>query len=397
MRRTKKIVPEAELMGAFDEIERTRGIGKGVLMEALSEALVSGYKKNFNSNRNVEVDINPETFEVHVYSVKDVVEELENPVTQISLTEAQKLSPLLEVGDVVKEEVTPRNFGRVAAQTTKQVIMQKIRDAQRDVLFDEYVVRENELITGTVSRVNRGTVYVDLGKAEGVLSPTEQISSEKYRQGDRLKFLLLEVKRTTKEPQIILSRSHPHLVAKLFELEVPEIQSGVMEIFSVSREAGSRTKIAVYSKNSDVDALGSSVGYKGSRVRAIVESLGDEKIDIILYDKDINVFVANSLSPAKVLAVFSDYKEHSSVAIVPENQLSLAIGKEGQNVRLAAKLVNWKIDIKSKTQFEEEKGMTIEEMAADIDNSQFGFMICKEGEEENFKSDFKMGDDTFYA
>ncbi len=397
MRRTKKIVPEAELMGAFDEIERTRGIGKGVLMEALSEALVSGYKKNFNSNRNVEVDINPETFEVHVYSVKDVVEELENPVTQISLTEAQKLSPLLEVGDVVKEEVTPRNFGRVAAQTTKQVIMQKIRDAQRDVLFDEYVVRENELITGTVSRVNRGTVYVDLGKAEGVLSPTEQIPSEKYRQGDRLKFLLLEVKRTTKEPQIILSRSHPHLVAKLFELEVPEIQSGVMEIFSVSREAGSRTKIAVYSKNSDVDALGSSVGYKGSRVRAIVESLGDEKIDIILYDKDINVFVANSLSPAKVLAVFSDYKEHSSVAIVPENQLSLAIGKEGQNVRLAAKLVNWKIDIKSKTQFEEEKGMTIEEMAADIDNSQFGFMICKEGEEENFKSDFKMGDDTFYA
>ena len=397
MRRTKKIVPEAELMGAFDEIERTRGIGKGVLMEALSEALVSGYKKNFNSNRNVEVDINPETFEVHVYSVKDVVEELENPVTQISLTEAQKLSPLLEVGDVVKEEVTPRNFGRVAAQTTKQVIMQKIRDAQRDVLFDEYVVRENELITGTVSRVNRGTVYVDLGKVEGVLSPTEQIPSEKYRQGDRLKFLLLEVKRTTKEPQIILSRSHPHLVAKLFELEVPEIQSGVMEIFSVSREAGSRTKIAVYSKNSDVDALGSSVGYKGSRVRAIVESLGDEKIDIILYDKDINVFVANSLSPAKVLAVFSDYKEHSSVAIVPENQLSLAIGKEGQNVRLAAKLVNWKIDIKSKTQFEEEKGMTIEEMAADIDNSQFGFMICKEGEEENFKSDFKMGDDTFYA
>ncbi len=354
---------KTEFIDALNEIEKEKGIKKEVILEALEAALISSYKKNFDASQNVEVNINKETGEIHVYSLKTVKEEVENEYTEILLTEAKRLDPKVQLEDVVRIEVTPRDFGRIAAQTAKQVVIQRIRDAERDVVYDEFISRENEIINGSIQRISRGNIYVNLGKTEGVIPPSEQIEGEEYKQGDRLKLLVMEVKKTTKGPQIILSRSHPNLVRKLFELEVPEIQTGVVEIYSVSREAGSRTKIAVYSKDENVDPLGACVGFKGSRVKVIVDELKDEKIDIIMYDKDINVFVANSLSPSKVLAVFSNDKEKYSVVVVPDYQLSLAIGKEGQNARLAAKLTNWKIDIKSKTQYETESGITLEELS----------------------------------
>lgn len=354
---------KTEFIDALNEIEKEKGIKKEVILEALEAALISSYKKNFDSSQNVEVSINKDTGEIHVYALKTVKEEVENEFTEIFITEAKRIDPKVQLEDVVRIEVTPRDFGRIAAQTAKQVVIQRIRDAERDVVYDEFISRENEIINGSIQRINRGNIYVNLGKTEGVIPPSEQIEGEEYKQGDRLKLLVMEVKKTTKGPQIILSRSHPNLVRKLFELEVPEIQTGVVEIYSVSREAGSRTKIAVYSKDENVDPLGACVGFKGSRVKVIVDELKDEKIDIIMYDKDINVFVANSLSPSKVLAVFSNDKEKYSVVVVPDYQLSLAIGKEGQNARLAAKLTNWKIDIKSKTQYESESGITLEELS----------------------------------
>lgn len=354
---------KTEFIDALNEIEKEKGIKKEVILEALEAALISSYKKNFDSSQNVEVNINKDNGEIHVYALKTVKEEVENEFTEIFITEAKNLDPKVQLEDVLRIEVTPRDFGRIAAQTAKQVVIQRIRDAERDVVYDEFISRENEIINGSIQRISRGNIYVNLGKTEGVIPPSEQIEGEEYKQGDRLKLLVMEVKKTTKGPQIILSRSHPNLVRKLFELEVPEIQTGVVEIYSVSREAGSRTKIAVYSKDENVDPLGACVGFKGSRVKVIVDELKDEKIDIIMYDKDINVFVANSLSPSKVLAVFSNDKEKYSVVVVPDYQLSLAIGKEGQNARLAAKLTNWKIDIKSKSQYEAESGITLEELS----------------------------------
>ena len=249
--------------------------------------------------------------------------------------------------------VDPAKFGRIAAQTAKQVVIQRIKDAERDIIFDDFTDRENEIITGQVQRVSYGNVFFDLGKTEAILLPSEQIKGETYKQGDRFKLLLVEVKKTTKGPQIILSRSHPNLVKRLFELEVPEIAEGIVEVYSIAREAGSRTKIAVFSKDEEVDPLGACVGYKGARVKAIVDELHDEKVDIVIYSKDIDTFIANSLSPSKVEKVFANEKENSALVVVPDYQLSLAIGKEGQNARLAAKLTGWKIDIKSTTQYEE--------------------------------------------
>ncbi|WFA09764.1 transcription termination factor NusA [Tissierella sp. Yu-01] len=342
-----------DFIEALYEIEREKGISREIIFEALESALISSYKKNFGSAQNVLVEMNRETGDVKVFATKEVVENLEDDLLEVSLEEAKELDDKLEIGDLVKIEITPKNFGRIAAQTAKQVVIQRIKDAERDVIYDEFINRENEIITGQIQRISKNNVYIDLGKTEGILPPSEQIEGEEYNQGDRLKLIIMEVKKTTKGPQIVLSRAHTGLVKRLFELEVPEISEGIVEIFSVSREAGSRTKIAVYSKDPDVDPLGACVGFKGSRVKAIVDELNGEKIDIVIWSKSIEEFIANSLSPSKVVKVIANEKEKTALVVVPDYQLSLAIGKEGQNARLAAKLTNWKIDIKSESQYQE--------------------------------------------
>ncbi|MGJ0846755.1 NusA antitermination factor [Tissierella praeacuta DSM 18095] len=343
-----------DFIDALHEIEKEKGISKDIIFDALESALISSYKKNFNASQNVEVEMDRTTGKVKVLALKEVVDIVENEYLEIDLDDAKEIDDRFQIGDIIKIEITPKDFGRIAAQTAKQVVIQRIRDAERDVIYDDFINRENEIITGLVQRISKNNVYVDLGKTEGILPPSEQMEGEEYNQGDRLKLLISEVKKTTKGPQIILSRSHPNLVKRLFELEVPEINDGIVEIYSISREAGSRTKISVFSKDPNVDPLGSCVGFKGSRVKVIVDELKGEKIDIVIWSKDIGEFIANSLSPSKVLNVIVDEKEKSAIVVVPDYQLSLAIGKEGQNARLAAKLTNWKIDIKSESQYNQD-------------------------------------------
>jgi len=343
----------AEFIEALEEIEKSKGISKEIIFEALEAALISSYKKNFGTSQNVEVKVDRDTGKVSVYAKKKVVDIAGDSLLEIDLEEARKIDEKYKIGDIATVEVTPRNFGRIAAQTAKQVVMQRIKDAERDVIYDEFINRENEIITGLVQRISKNNVYIDLGKTEGILPPSEQIQGEVYNQGDRLKLYILEVKKTTKGPQIILSRSHPGLVKRLFELEVPEIHEGIVEIYAISREAGSRTKVAVYSKDPNVEPVGACVGIKGSRVKAIVDELNGEKIDIVIWSKNIEEFIANSLSPSSVIHVEANEKTKSALVVVPDYQLSLAIGKEGQNARLAAKLTNWKIDIKSESQYKE--------------------------------------------
>jgi len=343
----------AEFIEALEEIEKSKGISKEIIFEALEAALISSYKKNFGTSQNVEVKVDRDTGKVSVYAKKKVVDIAGDSLLEIDLEEARKIDEKYKIGDIATVEVTPRNFGRIAAQTAKQVVMQRIKDAERDVIYDEFINRENEIITGLVQRISKNNVYIDLGKTEGILPPSEQIQGEVYNQGDRLKLYILEVKKTTKGPQIILSRSHPGLVKRLFELEVPEIHEGIVEIYAISREAGSRTKVAVYSKDPNVEPVGACVGIKGSRVKAIVDELNGEKIDIVVWSKNIEEFIANSLSPSSVIHVEANEKTKSALVVVPDYQLSLAIGKEGQNARLAAKLTNWKIDIKSESQYKE--------------------------------------------
>lgn len=340
-----------DFIEALHEIEKEKGISKDIVFDALVSALISSYKKNFGSAQNVLVEMNRDTGAVKVYATKDVVENVEDEYLEISIEDAKKRDNIHQIGDVIKVEITPKDFGRIAAQTAKQVVIQRIKDAERDVIYDEFINRENEIITGQIQRISKNNIFIDLGRTEGVLPPAEQIVGEEYKQSDRLKLIILEVKKTTKGPQIVLSRAHTSLVKRLFELEVPEINQGIVEIYSISREAGSRTKIAVYSKDPEVDPLGACVGFKGSRVKAIVDELNGEKIDIVIWSKIMEEFIANSLSPSKVVKVVVNEKEKSALVVVPDYQLSLAIGKEGQNARLAAKLTNWKIDIKSETQF----------------------------------------------
>lgn len=342
-----------DFIEALHEIEREKGISKEIIFEALESALISSYKKNFSTAQNVVVNMDRDTGIVKVYSAKEVVEEKEDENLEITLDEAREIDLKYEIGDIVNIEITPKDFGRIAAQTAKQVVIQRIKDAERDVIYDEFINRENEIVTGKIQRISNNNIYVDLGKIEGILLPAEQIDIETYAVGDRIKVLILEVKKTTKGPQIILSRADTGLIKRLFELEVPEIAEGIVEIYSISREAGLRTKIAVFSKEPEVDPLGACVGYKGRRVKAIVDELNDEKIDIVIWDKDISKFIANSLSPSKVIKVEVEEKKKSALVVVPDYQLSLAIGKEGQNARLAAKLTNWKIDIKSESQYQE--------------------------------------------
>lgn len=356
-----------EFILALEEIEREKGVDKEIIFEALESALVSSYKKNFGSAQNVDVEMNRETGDVALYALKEVVEngEFTDNNLEITLSDAQAINASYQLGDTVRIRLEPENFGRIAAQTAKQVVIQRIKDAERDVIFEDYTDRENEIITGEVRRVSNRNVFFDLGKTEALLPFQEQIPGEHYGQGERFKLLLLEVRRTPKGPQVILSRSHPNLIKRLFEMEVPEILDGVVEIYSIAREAGSRTKIAVFSKDPSIDPLGACVGFKGNRVKTIVDQLYNEKIDIVIYEKDIAEFIANALSPSKVVDVFIKEREKEALVVVPDYQLSLAIGKEGQNARLAAKLTNWKIDIKSESQFEEfleEENLTKEEL-----------------------------------
>ncbi|MDX9871353.1 MAG: transcription termination factor NusA [Clostridia bacterium] len=339
-----------ELIGALSELEKEKGIDSEVILEAIEAALVSAYKKNFGAHANMRVHIDRSTGIIKVFSRKTIVEEVANNKEEIALNEARKLDPRYELGDIVENEVTPKDFGRIAAQTAKQVVVQRLREAERDMIFNEFANREGDIVTGVVQRVENKNVFIDLGKTEAILGPNEQMPGEQYRNGERLKNYIIDVKKTTKGPQILLSRTHPGLLKRLFELEVPEIHDGTVEIKNVAREAGARSKIAVYSKNENVDPVGSCVGPKGLRVQAIVNELKGEKIDIVKWSPDPVKFIASSLSPAKVLTVDVSVDDKMARVVVPDYQLSLAIGKEGQNARLAAKLTGWKIDIKSESQ-----------------------------------------------
>ncbi len=339
-----------ELLEAIYQIEREKGIKAETLLESVEAALITAYKKNFGNSQNVKVEIDPETGVFRVYEAYTVVAEatLEE---EISLEDAREMDPNYVLGDVIEKEVTPRDFGRIAALAAKQVVVQRIREAERNVIFDEYINRESEIVTGIIQRISKGVIYIDLGKTEALLLPSEQIPTETYKPGDRIKTYISEVKKTSKNPQILVSRTHTGLIKRLFELEVPEIHDGVVEIKSISREAGSRTKIAVYAQDENIDPVGACVGQKGSRVQSIVSELSGEKIDIIEWNQDPVAFITHALSPSKVEQVIVAEDHHSATVVVPDYQLSLAIGREGQNARLAAKLTNWKIDIKSVSQY----------------------------------------------
>ncbi len=355
-RRTTKAKDNGqEFLETLRELSRERGIDEEFLFEAIEAALITAYKRNFGSAQNVRVTLSRDTGTYHVYAIKTVVEDAADDITEISLAQARTIRPDYVVGDVIEIEVTPANFGRVAAQTAKQVVVQRIREAERGMIYEEFQSRESDILTGLVQRVENRNVFIDLGKTEAVLTPTEQIPTETYAHGDRIKAFIVEVKKTNKGPQVVVSRTHPGLLKRLFELEVPEIQEGIVEIKSVAREPGNRSKIAVWSKDEAVDPVGSCVGYRGMRVQAIVDELGSEKIDIVKWSEDPAKFIANALSPAKVVSVAVNEAEKVSRVVVPDYQLSLAIGKEGQNARLAAKLTGWKIDIKSETQAADEE------------------------------------------
>jgi len=345
-----------EFIEALSEIEREKGISKDVLIEAIEAALISSYKRNFNTAQNVRVDINRATGLIKVYARKTIVEEVLDPRLEISIEAARAINPHYQIDDIAEIEVTPRDFGRIAAQTAKQVVTQRIREAERGLIYHAFVDKEQDIVTGIVQRMDLRNLYVDLGKVEAALPLTELMPTDKFKQGDRVKSFITKVENTSKGPQIILSRTHPGLLKRLFELEVPEIFDGTVEIRSVAREAGFRSKIAVFSRNEEVDPVGSCVGQRGTRVQSIVTELKGEKIDIVRWSEAIDEYVANALSPSKVLEVIVFEAEKMARVIVPDYQLSLAIGIKGQNARLAAKLTGWKIDIKSETQAEQEYG-----------------------------------------
>ncbi|WP_163971256.1 transcription termination factor NusA [Oceanobacillus halotolerans] len=344
----------SQLFDAIDYLEKEKGIDKDILLEALEAALISAYKKNFKSANNVRVDLDEEHGSMRVYARKTVVEETDDPQQEISLDEAKEIDPNYELDDIIEVEVTPKDFGRIAAQAAKQVVTQRVREAERGVIFNEYVEREEDVMTGIIQRKDPRFVYVHLGKVEAKLAASEQMPTEEYHVHDRIKVFVTKVESTSKGPQIYISRTHPGLLKRLFEMEVPEIYDGVVEIKSVAREAGDRSKISVHAEDPEVDAVGSCVGQKGQRVQAIVNELKGEKIDVVEWSEDPVVFVTNALSPSKVLEVIVDEEEKATTVIVPDYQLSLAIGKRGQNARLAAKLTGWKIDIKSESEAREE-------------------------------------------
>ena len=345
----------ADFISAIQELGKEKGIEPELLYQAVEDALVAAYKKNSNTNQNVRVDMNKETGEIHVYAQRTVVEGVPVDETEMTVQEAQAIDPRYLAGDIVETEVTPKNFGRIAAQNAKQVVVQRIREAERGQVYERFQSRNQDIVTGIIERQENKNVYIDLGKVEAVLTPNEQIPGEIYQYHDRMKTFIVEVKRSAKGPQIVVSRTHPGLLKRLFELEVPEIHDGIVEIKSVAREPGMRSKISVYTADENVDPVGACGGHKGMRVQTIVNELRGEKIDIVKYSEDPAQYVANAVSPAKVVSTNVNEAEKICRVVVPDYQLSLAIGKEGQNARLAAKLTGWKIDIKSESQAKEEE------------------------------------------
>ena len=345
-------IDNKELILALEELEKEKGINKDYVLDAIETALVTAYKRNFNSLENVKVVMDRKTGATHIYSVRTVVKEVENPETEITEKEAIKINPDLKEGDTIDTEIVPRNFGRIAAQTAKQVIIQKLREMERELTFNEFNDRKGEIVSGIIQKADKKIVVMDLGKLEGVMPTKEQIPTEHYRVNDKIKGYVLDVEKGSKgAPQVIVSRSHPDFVRKLLEFEIPEIYEGVIEIKSVSRDPGYRSKVAVYSPDPNIDPVGSCVGQKGVRIQNVINELNGEKIDVIEWNEDPSIYIAASLLPAKILAVDIKEDEKFAQVIVPDDQLSLAIGKSGQNARLAARLTNWKIDIKSETQF----------------------------------------------
>jgi transcription termination/antitermination protein NusA len=343
-----------EFVYALEELEKEKGINKEILVETIQAALISAYKRNFGSSEHVYVDLNQETGDIKVLCSKTVVEEVENKHDEISLEEARKINGAYEVGDRLETEVTPDAFGRLAAQTAKNVVVQKIKEAERGVIFDQYTEKQGEVLTATVHRIDRGKVFMEIGRAEGLMLPVEAVKNERLSLNEKIKVYITEVRKTNKGPQIMVSRTHPGLVKRLFEVEIPEIRQNVVEIKNIAREAGHRTKIAVYSTEDNVDPVGACVGQRGSRIERVVEELKGEKIDVVPWNEDSVEFIANAIRPAKVIMAQVDEETKAAKVVVPDDQLSLAIGREGQNARLAAKLTGWKIDIKSQTQAEQD-------------------------------------------
>ncbi|MBO5479406.1 MAG: transcription termination/antitermination protein NusA [Clostridia bacterium] len=349
-----KAIDNKELILALEELESEKGIKKAYLIDAIEQALVTAYKRNFDSAENVKVVMDKETGEAHLYAVKEVVEAAEDDKLQISLENAKKISKKSKIGDTVDVEMVPKDFGRIAAQTAKQVIIQKLREAERDVVYTEFNDRKGEIVSGIIQKADSNIVIMDLGKLEGIMPAKEQIPTEHYHVNDKIRGYVQEVVRGIKgNPQVVVSRACPEFVRRLFEFEIPEIYEGLIEIKSVSRDPGYRSKVAVYSTNPNIDPVGSCVGQKGVRIQNIINELNGEKIDVIEWNEDPAIYIAAALLPAQVLAVDVKEEEKFAQVIVPDDQLSLAIGKSGQNARLAAKLTSWKIDIKSESQFRE--------------------------------------------
>ena len=343
-----------ELIMAIEELEKERGISKEYLLESLEVALASAYKKNFDSAENVKIEMDHTTGAVHIYAQKEVVEVVEDDKLQISLTDAKQIEKKAEIGDIINIETKPKDFGRIAAGAAKQHIVQKVREAERNMIFNEYNDRKGEIVTGIIQKADKGTVIVDLGKLEGIMPLKEQIPTENYKVNDKIKAYVLSVEKGIKGiPQVLITRSHPDVIKKLFELEIPEIYEGLIEVKAVSRDPGNRSKVAVYSKNPDIDPVGSCVGSKGIRIQNIINEMNGEKIDVIEWNEDPATFICSALLPAHVMAIDIKEEERFAQVIVPDEELSLAIGKGGQNARLAVKLTNWKIDIKSESQFRE--------------------------------------------
>lgn len=340
-----------EMFEALEDLSVEKGINKDYILDAIEQALITAYKRNFNSSENVKIVIDEEHYTINVYSLKEVVEEVFDPAIEIDLASAKEIKRRAKLGDIVEVEITPKDFGRISAQTAKQVIVQKLREAEREIVYTEYSDRQGEIVSGIVQKVDKNVVIVDLGRLEGIMTLNEQIPTEVYNVNDRIKAYVLDVTKNAKGvPQMLISRTHPGFVRRLLELEIPEIYEGLIEIKNIVREAGSRTKIAVYSKDPNIDPVGSCVGPRGTRIQNILNELKEEKVDVVEWSEDPVQYIASALSPATVLAVDIDEENMASKVVVPDNQLSLAIGKDGQNARLSAKLTGWKIDIKSESQ-----------------------------------------------
>ena len=377
-----------ELLEALNILEQEKNISKETLLDAIENSLITACKNHFGKSENVKVNIDPETCEYHVFQEKKVVEKVEDPVEEISLVNAKMIDSKYELDDIVNVEVKSKEFGRIATQNAKNVILQKIREEERKVLFDEYYSKEKDIVTGIVQRYVGKNVSINLGKVDAILTENEQVKGEVFQPTERIKVYILEVKSTSKGPRVLVSRTHPELVKRLFESEVAEVKDGTVEIKAIAREAGSRTKIAVWSNDPDVDPVGACVGMNGARVNAIVNELRGEKIDIITWNENPAMLIENALSPAKVISVIADAEEKAAKVVVPDYQLSLAIGKEGQNARLAARLTGFKIDIKSETQARE---------AGDFFDYENEYEDDEYYEEDGEYNDADYQDDTEYS